>query len=450
MNSKQVILLIALLGCLAPYLILCTYIFPSGDDYSYAWVGAKSNNFFNTLIGEWKTWNGRYISNVLVLINPISQGNFGLYQVVPLILTVLFVAVHSIIISKFLKGTIPQGTLVSLGVLVIYLNVLPDLGEGIYWYTAAVTYFAPLLILPIHLYFLNQQIKSPSTSVYVILIVLQFLLTGFNEVLMIIMTLLHLGAAIQQKRTSKMFWLLLGTQLLFSSLMYFAPGNEVRGSYFPDNHDVIHTVLNGSANTLRFSASLLLTPALWIGMLLFLKAKFKTKSQSAPLWIWIVIFFLPQIIACAGPVWTTGIIGQHRTPNFALYCQIMVITVFIQQENGHFIVNILKRISAAISYPRLLIALVISLLLIGNGRTASKDLLSGDAHGFHQQNLERSEKLESLAELQDTLIFISEHKYKPASIFIYDVTDDSNDWKNGVYTTYYNLKPRNITIRCKP
>jgi len=113
-------------------------------------------------------------------------------------------------------------------------------------------------------------------------------------------------------------------------------------------------------------------------------------------------------------------------------------------------VQVLKRFSTAISYPRLIIALMISLLLIGNGRIASNDLLSGDAQGFHKQNLERSLKFDSLIGLQDTLIFISELKYKPASIFIYDVTPNAKDWKNGVYVTYYNLKQHNISISCRP
>lgn len=450
MNRSKIYFFLAIAICLAPYLILCLYIFPSGDDYSYAWKGYTSTNFWDTLIGEWKTWNGRYFSNFFVLINPITYGRFDLYRVVPVLLVLVFVLSQYVLTLKFVTASKSQAVIMSLCFLLIYLNIMPDLGEGIYWYTAAVTYFAPLLLFPLYLIGLNAVSINVKPITVTTLIVLQFVLTGFNEVLMLILTLVHVGFAIWAKSNKKLFWLLLLTQLFFSAAVYFAPGNEVRSSYFPNTHNVIHTIANGSMNTLRFSASLFFTPALWICILLFLKTNIKSKNYSMSIWYWIALFLVPQFIACAGPVWTTGIIGQHRTPNMALYFQLLVVFMFLLFEEKHIITSILKLLSSYISYPRLLIALAISFLFWGNGKTASNDLLNGEAQGFHDESHKRANKLESFSNLKDSLILMPHLYFRPKSIFIYDLSNNPKDWKNETYTLYYGLKNKGIAIYCKP
>lgn len=450
MDKSKIYLLFALLLCLVPYLLLCLFIFPSGDDYSYAWVGASSTDFLGTLIGEWNTWNGRYISNIFVLINPIAYGRFDLYQMVPILLMTGFITSHYVLLIKFVTASKTQAVIMSLCFLLVYLNVMPDVGEGIYWYTATVTYFAPLLLFPLHLILLKTVSINFKPLIVPLLVAFQFVLTGFNEVLMLIMTLLHLGFVVWAKTNKKYFWLLLVTQLIFSAIVYFAPGNDVRSSYFSDNHDVIHTLLNGSANTLRFTSSLFFTPAFWICILFFLKINVKSKKYSISIWYWIALFFIPQFIACAGPVWTTGIIGQHRTPNMALYFQIMIAFMFLLFESQHWITVFLRKLSKYTSFQRLLIVLVASLLLWGNGKTASNDLLNGEAEEFYNKSLDRAHQLKAFSCLKDSSIIMSEIYPRPKTIFIYDITSNPKDWKNEVYTTYYGLKNKGIAIYCKP
>jgi hypothetical protein len=454
MSNSKLHLLVALLFCLTPYLLLCLYISPSGDDYSYAHTGANSRLFFDALIKEWKYWNGRYISNVFVLCNPITYNHFGLYQAIPILLITLFTGSHTLLVYKSTSTSIKQALIISLCFLLIYLSVMPDVGEGIFWYTAAVTYFAPLTIFPLYL-LLILTLKNKTSDGYQpiivgLLLIFQFLLTGFNEILMILMTLLQLGLVVVTKKKKNIYWLLLVSQLFFSTIVFFAPGNEVRSSFFLDKYDFLHTIINGSKNTLRFTFSLIGTPSLWIGILLILKLKLTLKLSSMNLWLWLGIFMLPQFIACAGPVWTTGIIGQHRTANFALYFQILVIFMFLMVEKSHIITSKLKQLSTYTSLPRLILGLLISLLLFGNGKKACIDLLYGDAKGFYQENLKRAETIKSFTNLSDTTIFLPEYQFKPESIFIYDITTDSKDWKNEAYTTYYGLKQKNIYIKCKP
>jgi hypothetical protein len=176
--------------------------------------------------------------------------------------------------------------------------------------------------------------------------------------------------------------------------------------------------------------------------------KFRIQKQGFhTLWFWIPLFLTPQFIACAGPVWSTGIIGQHRTPNFALYFQMVIIFLFLVSEKDHKITSTLKRISNHCSYKRLTVAMIVSLSLWGNGYHALADLLSGQASAFKNEDLTRTAALESFGQYQDTTIVIPAYFHTPRSVFIYDISSNPKDWKNEAYTSFYDLKVRGISIR---
>jgi hypothetical protein len=55
-----------------PFLYLTFFIHPSGDDYTYAFLELKSS-FYKAYLDEYFLWNGRFISNLFVLKNPLEQ-----------------------------------------------------------------------------------------------------------------------------------------------------------------------------------------------------------------------------------------------------------------------------------------------------------------------------------------------------------------------------------------
>lgn len=448
---------------LLPYLLISQYIFPSGDDYSYAWKGAVSTDFTATLIGEWNNWNGRYFSNILVLINPISTENFALYQLASLALIALFLTFNFALVKTRLPVTFSQTFFLVLSFTLIYFSTLPDVGEGLYWYTGAVTYLFPVALFPVHLILVTQslscRVSHPVSSVKkqvvisFLVVLLQGILTGCNEIMLVLLLLIHLGLFFTQKQVPlapKI--LLLLTQIGFSCLVIFAPGNEIRSSFFTDQHNVMHTFFNGSANTLRFSFQLLANPILWISLLLIKKLLsssqlFKTSFSN---WTWLILFITPQFIACAAPVWSTGMIGQHRTPNFALYFQLLVVFAFFLSHTQHFIVKKTTALAQNMHLKTLTICMVIALFFYGNNGSVIKDLLSGDAACFKSENLKRIEALKNLSNVNDSTVFFPNYSCQPASIFIYDITSNPKDWQNEVYTLYFNVKQNGVQIYSKP
>ncbi len=445
-------LLIALCVSIFSYCFLSQYIFPSGDDFTYALKGSTTTNFLQSLHAEWLHWNGRYISNVLVLINPIRPNDFFLYRLTPPLLLVGFIFTHWISIKILFSTSRIQAFFCATGLLALYLNVIPEIGEGIYWYTSAVTYFLTLLIFPLYLLSLHKREGSKSKNIWIlILIVTQFLMTGLNEIVLIFLILIHSFYYFNNKSTVRLA--LLASQLVFASVVIFAPGNAVRSSYFSNNHDVLYTLFMGGGQCLRFTLMILINPITWVFVFLVLQSE-KTVDKirgvinfKFPLWKWIALFLLPQFIACTAPIWTTGILGQHRTPNLAIYCQMLILILYLVNNSQSLLAAKVASVCSEIGRNKLTIIAIVFLFFWSNGLTVTTDLLSGKAKDFKTENENREAALQSFTKLKDCIINIPQLKNRAESIFIYDITENPKHWKNEGYSMFYGLKNKNIQIK---
>jgi hypothetical protein len=75
--------LILTLVVLLPYFYLSFFIHPAADDYNYAYL-TISKDWFSEYINQYYTWNGRYSSNILVLLNPIAFKSLFFYRIIPI------------------------------------------------------------------------------------------------------------------------------------------------------------------------------------------------------------------------------------------------------------------------------------------------------------------------------------------------------------------------------
>jgi len=80
--------LFSLVALLVPYIYLSFFIHPAADDYNYA-VLTINNNWFSEYFNQYFTWNGKYSSNCLVLLNPIAFKSISIYRIIPLLLILL-------------------------------------------------------------------------------------------------------------------------------------------------------------------------------------------------------------------------------------------------------------------------------------------------------------------------------------------------------------------------
>lgn len=455
-RTKYMILIAVLIIFLLPFLIISAYVHPVADDFTYAFKGL-TYGLFDNLYGEYKNWNGRYFSNVLVILNPYNYAGLQGYQMVSVILMLVTpLAFYLLLRTIFEKSSAKTGLIgAALVFTLLYINGMPQLAEGIYWYTGAVTYytgnilfllFASLLLMV----FQNRLWMKSKVIHYTSMVVILLMINGLNEIHVVIMWLfLALAGSlflVRNKRLSKVLLSFLVISFSFSLILIFSPGNEVRAAYFPEAGKFWHSLFMSSAQTVRFMTGWLFSLPLLFASLLFLlfAEKFTGKSPliSASFYLkpWLSLLLLPAVVfAGAFPAyWATGILGQHRTMNVAYFFFILLwfvnLAVFYPYLRRYRNTKWETFTRMAWLRPFLIIIFMISLAFTGNNRSVSCDLCSGRAASFHQQMNSRYSMLSSAG---DTVV-LKRIQDPPQSIMVQDVSVHSGDWVNRSYALYFS------------
>lgn len=426
------------IGCLLllPYLMIVFYSFPSGDDFTYAILGGKDFSW-DTVLNERERWNGRYISNVFVIANPIRWGAFLLYQVIVGALIIVFGHALYTFYNYWIKHN-KKSILLTIYSLLVVFSLLPSLSEGLYWYTSSVTYFLSAIVYLYWLTLFFNFLHYKNKFHFLYLVVLMIFFSGLNEMI-VLCNLLFIGICIVLRKRDVWLWGIFVLQILIFIYVLSAEGNNVRAAYFEDKHNVLYTLEGTFLNTLRFIGRWLMSPPLWIGVIVLLRTSisfFKPVKLKNSYFLAGVFFLLSLVaIACAAPLWTTGMIGQYRTPNLALFLFIPILVILI--------------LSFKIKFPNIILPLkfiknklwififIISLIFWGNARDVQIDLLSGDAAAFHFAQKNRLLKIQTCIEEKKEFCSIPYLDKKPKSIFVYDISDDSDLWFNKCYSKYY-------------
>ncbi|MEO6903581.1 MAG: DUF6056 family protein [Bacteroidia bacterium] len=459
-QPKGLLLILFLFSCL-PYIYISIYANPAADDFTYAFKGSN-NDFIKTYLAEYINWNGRYTSNALVLLNPLAFNSFFAYKIIPVVI-ISFTFFSYLFSINCLIGEVLSKInryLISFILLLLFLYQMPIISEGIYWYTGAVTYqlgniFALIfvgLLIQYHkaIFFLGKKIIH-----LLVLTIILILTVGFNEVIMIILfffSLFYFFIVYTKKLPHKTLanYLVIVT-LLFSAVVYFAPGNLIRASYFSSNHHFISSFLYSMAQSLRFflnwtsSLPLLLISILFFylnihlskNIVLFSKSFYLTRLHSS------VLLFFVIFIAVFPAYWSTGILGQHRTLNVAYYVFIFMwfinLTVWFNYFKNENTKSISKRTSTI-----LLVVIITSCFFTKNGYDVITDIYYGKAQSFNQQMNERYALIVS-ANNKDTIYF-STIKSPPKSLFLYEISDKPQSWQNKCYLIYYECENKTLLL----
>lgn len=316
------------------HLWVCFHIHPYADDLSYAIV-ARANDLWARLSAERAVWNGRYFSNILMLRGPLllpEVWRWPVYRAMPLLWIGLSL-LGSVALLKSLthfRG-IPLWTMAT-PLLLCYLNAMPDAAEGIYWYTGAATYQLPsaLSLFAVALAVRNDGSGPRTYGGWALLYLLSLMISGCNELHAVLLTLGWSLWALVRWRTAGRpdLRILIGMLIAVACLLYVitAPGNSVRGAFFPEKQQGLHTVLWTVAHSGRFALDwLFLTALLPLSLIAipllheWAKGKDAPRWARAPLWAPALVALLPLVLSIALPFWGTGMLGQHRTVNVACW-----------------------------------------------------------------------------------------------------------------------------------
>jgi Family of unknown function (DUF6056) len=470
MDRRISIVLVVLLAlALARYIALAFYVHPFADDFSYAVAGMRTE-LLPRLWDEYNLWNGRWLSNILVLRGPLVLGmeqGLWLYRLIPLLLLALSWFGAYALIRSLARGMDPRNAAVGAALfLLLYLQLMPDLSEGIYWYTGAVSYLLPgaLMLLLFASWLRTYRAPRHTRARWVALnVLLTVIIAGCNELHMVFMVLFHVALLWLRWRSARKVDRKMVVVLVFACLaaavMIAAPGNSGRSAQFPHKHELGHTLLWGGLQTGRFLLTWVLSPALLITSFLFLASGSWLRSRLCTLVLVfnirpMAVFALLVImvfVAMALPYWSTGLLGQHRTVNAALLFFLplwfLMLTMFGIDpvfKPGH-------RVVLSPLHRGLVLALLVPVFFFtGSGARVGGDLVSGRMGEFDAQLGARYAAIERAKLEGRTDLLLPSLTTKPHSLRYLDGSFDGGQWINRSIAYYFGADSLWITIDDRP
>jgi hypothetical protein len=453
-ESLQKLALFFLICLMLPYILNLLYIHPSGDDFTYA-VKGKEASLFNTWVQEYNYWNGRYISNIFVLVSPLTFNSIEIYRIIPIILIVgtflsIFYFLKTILKNRFSNLTLLTFSLIWLH---LYLVNMPIISEGIYWYTGAITYqlgvIFYLILISLILHFKAIDSSIFKRKKYIILICIFSILTiGMNEIAMILTCLTLILFLFSERGKMSIGHFLIATLIISCSLLvYFAPGNSIRALNFNEKHDFLKSFFWSGLQCLRFLVEWVVSPPILIASICFIQFNSKLNLNNILPFIQkisllkIGTFILLLIFVCIFPAyWSTGMLGQHRTINVAYFFFLPLWFLLLQ-----IIINKYSLLHKYFSVKKhfYFTLFTTSLLLTNNLRNSILDLHSGKSADFDKQMLRR---YQIIKEEKSKTIYLSKIQNPPKTIFVYDIHPNPQHWLNRCYLSYFDCQDKKITF----
>jgi hypothetical protein len=448
------ILLASLLAlALGRYLLVALYVHPFADDWSYT-VAGRESPIFQRLVQEHRTWNGRWFSNILVLNNPMELGlehGLFLYRSVPLILMGLTWLGTFVLWRELFQRTAARslGLVAASVFLLLYLQLMPDLAEGIYWYTGSVSYQLPSALLLLLAASWARFFRVEGTGIQVGLLFANVLLTaviaGSSETHMVL-TVLFYGALVLWKwRTEGAApKVLLGFSLFAVALglfMFLAPGNAVRAANFPERGRLLHTLFYGTLHTGRFVLTWLVSPALLAASVVWLlvvrRFGISVARSISPMLV-LLVTGLVIFLLMALPFWATGILGQHRTVNVACILFLPGWALFLATVARHPLVERSMSLVSAPGRQRMLWAVLFAALFFtGNGFRIGADLLDGRLAHYDRGVRDRYHAIEAAVASGATELRLAPIAPMPRGLRILDAGPDPGHWGNSQLVRYF-------------
>lgn len=462
MDRFRIALIAMLLVALGRYVLVAFFTHPFGDDFSYAVAGMRTE-LLPRLWDEYQLWNGRWASNPLVLKGPLVLGldhGLPIYRMVPIALLALTWAGGRAMIRSLATGLSCADERIGASLLLLLaVHLMPDPGEGIFWYTGGISYLLPAALTWFLLAVYARAWRNGWRIAHgraLLAALLAAFIAGCNELHMVFMVLLHAILVVWRWRESRTvdrgLVMIMCVVLLAAAVMLLAPGNGGRGGQFPLRHDLFRTLGWGAAQTGRFLATWILSPVLLLSSLLFLAGWDRIRLDAT----WLDASRLPRpgpfaigiialvFVAMALPYWATGLLGQHRTVNAALLLFLPLWFLLLASVRAAW-----RRALPPLSKPfhRLAWLLLISALLFtgGGGRTTN-DLLSGRLRAFDQQVMARYAMITEARNRGDTRVVLRSLRDAPWTVHYLDAGADPAGWVNRSIAYYFQADTMKVVV----
>ena len=450
-NKKGLLLLLSILILLIlPFFILSFYIHPSADDYSFSYL-VKAFGRWDYQYFTYANWSGRYFTNFIFSLNPLTFDYFIGYKIFPLVLLTAFVlSTFSLIFAIFKnQSNTLEKVIYAFFLILLYLNVIPSTSETIYWMDGSIGYFLPCIMTLLFLSIVNKRIQAKSTKLVYILIagLLGFCICGCNEINMIfileISGLILLYNFKNREFTSFIFPIFL--VIIISVLLnIFSPGNYIRMTNYSNTHNMIYSFKEAVISVIKLSGIHFKSAPFIIITILSLPvlSTFSIKRDKPLINInpWIASVILGVIIfSLFFPVsYSTGLPSPLRIYNTASVLFIIAWFYLIYLFIYHYNLNLKIPVFAKTLLTIACIIFFISgfykepgkeIYYSGNITKACYDI-AANARRYNDELNNRYEIIRSSKVSNKLSITVPELSAIPSSIHFIDISDDTTSWIN--------------------
>ncbi len=429
-----------------PLVLLSFFYNPGSDDFDYSFE-SQTTAFWPLQIRRYCQWSGRYFSNGLLSLDPLTYNNYGLLKVVPILLLALFLWALYYFISS-VNTSFSAKTKVAFvgGFTFLYIAQMPDICEGFYWMPGSLQNQLPTSLV---LFFFGSllrfyQHKKSINSIGMLLLL--WALMGCNEITVVLFLLLMLGLFLYRllmlKKTGSRLGFFLAATFLFTLFEVLAPGNAVRATNIAVKHQFLLSLFKSFQFTVGYVVKW--TPLVLLCCCFFIES-IKKVVETQKYKEWFIhplaafgIVFITVYCGIFPGMWSLNGLPPDRAIN-TIYFFFLFATFYAVGALLHYLLLNQPNYFAQLKGSRLLFSLLIGAQFLANEPivTAYKDLLSGKAYHY---NLEMKDRFTRIKRCKDTLCVVPPLISKPKTIYNevdFSLTTDKNNWKNLEVSSYF-------------
>lgn len=436
MNKYKVLVAVLLIIALLPFCYACMYALPYADDFCIGWELLQGKPLLTSIAEQYLYWNGRYTSNVFFNLDPIATSSLMSYSTSVLLLLLAAPIAFYVLVKQVVAQTY-NAIIVSLMLSLLYVNYMPNLTEGIFWYIGSVNYHLGAMLSIVQLSVFVKLYQWNKRVLYMPSILLLVLAVGFNEVGAMLIPMFYFALLVfnykQKSVNRKLIAIHFVAAVIASAFVVFSPGNATRLGEFSDKYNFFHSAFYASLQTVRFTGLWILSyPFIACSILAAVYADRLRDTVMAKIdWrIALAGAFGVVFMAAFIPYFATGILGQHRTMNYVYpFFLLWWFVALVSLSNEYDIIHDALRKEAVKRF--LVLSSIAVLYVTGNSLRIWTDVAANNFVAYKEEYLQR----QAAILVDKGGIQLLEHI--PATFNITDARTDSTYWVNRCMLLYY-------------
>lgn len=473
-KKLAVIFVVGFVLTLIPIIITCFYSVPVYDDYNFGYYTHKSviegNNFFSAIIETnnhfYSNWQGFFTYNIVASAQPFNI-NSDLYFISNLLVILTLIAsllyFGKIILKDVLEFDSINYILITIPIITMILQFLPDIAEAFYWMDGSlIVLIHSLLLFEVSLLIKIHLLDNRKRIVYSIFVIIVAVIISGTDAITFLTNILLLSVSLiysikKKYKENKIIIALLLITIIGFFVALLAPGNQVRLSIVDESSKlsfisaIMYALLYsvsyfGNWMTICFIAVLIFCSVIFYNI-----AKNSKYSFKNPLLVFILTYGL-YAARMSVELYALGTLGSGRQYDvyymFFIICFSISVLYFVGwlSKRDNFKVDIKKANKISMIFMIVVVFVFISgcfdfgIKKISSVAT-TVSLIKGDTQKY---NYEMKDRIAILEESDEEEIVFSPISVYPPVFMSEPLSDDADYWTNSSTAKYYNKKTINL------